>query len=113
MSGGWPRPPASASARGYGQSHVAQRAQLAPIVAAGKAMCAELVCLMPSRRIDPDAPWDLAHTEDRSGWRGPAHRACNANEASRRGGITSGRQAKRRAALKYRPAERHPGILQG
>jgi hypothetical protein len=59
MSGGWRRAPASGAARGYGPEHVAQRAQLAPLVAAGKAMCAELVCLMPSRRIEPDAPWDL------------------------------------------------------
>ena len=40
----------------------------------------------------------------------PAHRGCNANEASRRGGATAGAQAKRRAALKYRPSEAHPGL---
>lgn len=111
MSGGWRREAASASERGYGASHVAQRAQLAPVVASGRAMCAEVICIMPSRQIVPDAPWDLAHTEDWSGWRGPAHRECNASEASRRGGATSGAQAKRRAAMKYRPQEQHPGYL--
>ena len=111
MSGGWQRPVTSASDRGYGADHVRQRAQLAPIVATGKAMCAEVICLEQSRLIAPDAPWDLAHTEDRSGWRGPAHRACNANEASRRGGAASGARAKARAAARYRPAERHPGLL--
>ena len=111
MSGGWARPSASASARGYGASHVSQRAQLAPIVAAGKALCAETVCLMPTRRIDPGEPWDLAHAVDRGSWLGPSHKICNANEASRRGGITSGQQAKRRAALKYRKPEVHPGLL--
>ena len=74
-------------------------------------MCAEIVCLKPSRRIEPGAPWDLAHTEDRSGCAALAHASCNANEASRRGGATAGAQAKRRAALKYREPERHPGIL--
>lgn len=109
MSGGWKRSPASASARGYGPEHTRQRAQLAPIVAAGKAMCAEVICVEQSRRIAPDAPWDLAHTPDRTQWLGPAHKICNQNEASRRGGQASGAQAKRRAALKYRPQERHPG----
>jgi hypothetical protein len=111
MSGGWARPPASASERGYGPSHKRQRALLKPLVDSGRAMCAEVICLERSRRIEPGTPWDLAHTEDRSGWRGPAHRGCNANEASRRGGATAGAQAKRRAALKRRPAERHPGLL--
>lgn len=110
MSGGWRRAPASAAERGYGAPHQAQRAELAPIIASGRALCAEVVCLEPSRRIAPDAPWDLAHTEDRSGYRGPAHSGCNQNEASRRGGATSGAQAKRRAQARYRPSEPHPGL---
>ena len=38
---------------------------------------------------------------------GPHHRAKSGTE----GGHASGQQAKRRAALKYREPERHPGIL--
>ena len=111
MSGGWKRPPASASSRGYGWSHQQQRAALVPLVASGRAMCAEVICLEPSRLIAPDAPWDLAHDVDRTlPARGPAHRRCNENEASRRGGAIAGQQAKRRAALRYRPREQHPGL---
>lgn len=110
MSGGWRRAPSSAADRGYGPEHTSQRAQLAPIVASGRAMCAEVICLMPSRRIDPGEPWALGHTPDRSGWVGPCHVKCNEFEASRRGGQAAGAQAKRRAAAKYRPREVHPGL---
>lgn len=111
MSGKWARPAATAAARGYGVTHQQQRALLKPLVDAGKAFCAEVICTERSRHIEPGAPWDLAHTADRSGWLGPAHRICNQNEAARRGGATSGAAAKLRAALKYRPAEKHPGFL--
>lgn len=111
MSGAWARPPASAAERGYGTGHQQQRALLKPLVDSGRAMCAEAICLEQSRRIEPGTPWDLAHTEDRSGYRGPAHRGCNQGDAARRGGATSGAQATRRAALKRRPPEAHPGLL--
>jgi hypothetical protein len=111
VSGRWARPPASASARGYGPEHQRQRAALKPVVDSGRAMCAEVICLEQSRRIEPGTPWDLAHTPERDSYRGPAHKRCNQNEASRRGGVTSGAEAKRRAALKRRPPEAHPGLL--
>jgi hypothetical protein len=111
MSGGWARPPASAADRGYGAGHQQQRAALKPAVDAGRAMCAEIICLEQSRRIEPGTPWDLAHTPERDSYRGPAHARCNQNEAARRGGATSGAQAARRAALKHRPPEPHPGLL--
>jgi 5-methylcytosine-specific restriction enzyme A len=38
---------------------------------------------------------------------GPHHRAKSANE----GGTASGAQAKRRAQARYRPSERHPGLV--
>jgi 5-methylcytosine-specific restriction protein A len=79
------------TARGYGAAHRRERARWAPVVAAGDAECAERVCLMVndrgSRRIDPidDADWELAHTEDRTGYLGPAHYLCNRKERSLRG----------------------------
>ena len=81
MSGGWRRAPASAADRGYGPDHTAQRAAIAPLVASGRALCAEVICLEPSRRIDPGGPWALGHTPDRAGWVGPCHVKCNEYEA--------------------------------
>lgn len=63
----------STSARGYGTPHQAKRKQLAPIVAAGRAVCWR--CGFP---IHPNEPWDLGHDDDdRRVYRGPEHRACN------------------------------------
>ena len=62
--------PRSTTARGYGTSHQAVRKQLAPMVAAGLAVCAR--CLRP---ITPGEPWDLDHRPDRRGYLGPSHAA--------------------------------------
>jgi hypothetical protein len=77
--------PGSTTARGYGSSHQKERARWAPIVADGEAFCTEPVCLMPTRWIRPGTAWDLAHTPDRSAYRGPSHALCNRSEGSRRG----------------------------
>lgn len=111
MSGGWARSATSTADRGYGADHQRQRAQLAPIADAGRASCAEVICLEPTRQIEAGAAWELAHTQDRSGYHGPAHVRCNQAEASRRGGAIAGAEAKRRAALKYRTPEPHPGLI--
>jgi NMD protein affecting ribosome stability and mRNA decay len=75
------------TARGYGAAHRRERAKWQPIVEAGEAECAERICVKPSRLIDPevDADWELAHTEDRTGYLGPAHHICNRKERSLRG----------------------------
>lgn len=66
--------------RGYGQAHRELRAQLAPIVEAGRVRCAR--CGEP---IAPGAAWDLGHVDDdRSRYAGPEHRACNRATAARR-----------------------------
>lgn len=85
----------STSARGYGTEHQAVRSRLAPSVAAGRAVCS--VCLMP---IAPGARWDLDHTPDRRGYRGPAHERCNRSDGARRGNAM--RAAARRAVTKLR-----------
>lgn len=64
--------PGSRQARGYDATHDAIRRQYAPTVQAGRAVCAR--CSLP---IGPREPWDLGHTEDRTSWTGPEHRACN------------------------------------
>ena len=75
---------ASTHARGYGRTHQAVRERWRPIVERGEAQCTEPVCLEPTRWIEPGTAWDLAHTEDRAGYRGPAHARCNRSEGSRR-----------------------------
>lgn len=71
---------ATTGARGYGLRHKAERERWTPKVDAGLVNCAR--CHQP---IEPGRPWDLGHTEDRTGWTGPEHLVCN-----RRAGGTNG-----------------------
>ncbi len=74
----------SRQARGYDAEHDRQRQRWARIVASGAALCANPVCLQPTRHIAPDEPWDLGHNEDRTGWRGAEHQLCNRSEGGRK-----------------------------
>jgi hypothetical protein len=60
------------SERGYGAAHQRLRAQVAQVVEAGAAVCARC-----GGWIAAGEPWDLDHTEDRTGYLGASHRACN------------------------------------
>jgi hypothetical protein len=60
------------TARGYGNQHQAARRRWAPRVATGTIRCARC-----GQRIRPGQPWDLDHTDDRRGYRGPSHLSCN------------------------------------
>lgn len=64
--------------RGYTAEHDRLRAQLAPLVAQGRAICHR--CRKP---IDPAEPWDLGHNDDRTAWTGPEHAACNRSAGGR------------------------------
>lgn len=79
----------------YGAKHQQVRKQIAPIVAAGEAECAQDVCLMYSRRIDPGQPWDLAHDRETGRYLGPAHAACNRSEGAREGNAQRSRRTSR------------------
>jgi len=69
--------------QGYGYEHQLERERWRPVVDAGRAICAEPICLMPARAINPGTPWDLAHNRSTGGYRGPAHRRCNRAEGAR------------------------------
>jgi hypothetical protein len=77
-------PLAKTTDRGYGTEHQGERKRWEPVVASGQAYCAETICVMPDRWIPPGSTWHLAHTEDRTGYRGPAHARCNLAERNRR-----------------------------
>ena len=62
----------SRKARGYGYEHIAIRRQFARYVEAGQVSCAR--CGDP---IQPGSQWALDHTDDRTGYLGPSHKACN------------------------------------
>jgi hypothetical protein len=68
------------SARGYGFRHQRLRARWAPKVAGGKVNCARC-----GERISPLEVWHLDHTDDRTGYLGPSHEACNVG--ARGGGV--------------------------
>jgi hypothetical protein len=85
----------STTARGYGGRHQAERKRWAPLVAAGDVACAR--CGLP---IAPGMAWDLGHTEDRNGWTGPEHMACNRIAGARKGTLRA--EAKRRLRKRLR-----------
>jgi hypothetical protein len=63
----------STTSRGYGDSHQQRRKRLAPLVAAGLA-----ICVRCRQAIEPGIAWALDHRDDRRGYLGPAHARCNA-----------------------------------
>ena len=72
------KPVAKTSERGYGSAHVKERKRYERQVKAGNAFCARC-----GGHIEPGSEWHLDHTDDRSGYLGPSHAACN-EEAARR-----------------------------
>lgn len=75
---------AKTAARGYGGPHQKLRAKWQPIVDTGQAWCHAIICLKPSRWIQPGTPWHLGHNASRTNWTGPEHEQCNEADANRR-----------------------------
>lgn len=63
------------------------RKALGELVAAGRAVCCRC-----GRPIVPGSAWHADHTDDRSGYRGAAHAACNLRAAARKGAAVAARK---------------------
>lgn len=65
--------------RGYDSRHQRERAQWAPLVAAGAVDCRRgSQCLEPELRIRPDETWELGHPDAAcDAPKAPEHRRCN------------------------------------
>ena len=73
-------PRAPTTKRGYGSAHQRLRGEWATVLeAAGSVPCAR--CTEP---IEPSDAWHLDHADDRSGYYGPSHAACNLAAGARR-----------------------------
>lgn len=68
----------STTARGYGVAHQAERKRWETVVKQGDAVCTR--CQKP---LAPDDPFDLDHTDDRTGYLGAAHVSCNRGAGAR------------------------------
>lgn len=69
--------------RGYDRGHDAERARWQRRLNAGEMVfCHNPECKTPRTPIDPTS-WDLGHTPDRTGWRGPEHPYDNRAEGGR------------------------------
>ena len=66
------KPPGATSRGGWGHNHQRRRAAIAPLVNAGRAVCAR--CELP---IDPGDDWHLDHNDARDGYLGVSHASCN------------------------------------
>lgn len=62
--------------RGYGRSHEHERRRWIPRVGQGQVRCARC-----SQLILLGQDWALDHTDDRTGYLGPSHAACNIRAA--------------------------------
>ena len=65
--------------RGYGPAHKKLRQQWENRFARGE----DHACARCGQLVNPYEPWDLGHTDDRTGWTGPEHTACNRGAGAR------------------------------
>lgn len=69
---------ATTTERGYGAKHQAERRRIQRLMTAGQ----QFPCSRTDQPYCPHTPvdptnWELDHTDDRTGFLGPAHPACN------------------------------------
>jgi hypothetical protein len=72
-------PSGSTTQRGYGHRHVKERRRVAKLIKEGGQVCSRCGGLLPPDILSKD--WALDHTEDRTGYLGPAHKDCNIKAA--------------------------------
>lgn len=70
--------------RGYDARHQREREWWRPKVEAGLCDCPRC-----NEWIRPGTPWDLGHTDDRTGWTGPEHMSCNRRVGGRNGALVA------------------------
>lgn len=75
----------STTARGYGYEHQQRRLRALAALRQREAMGAETPCARCGRPVYSGQPLDLDHTDDRSGYRGLAHRRCNRGAGAAKG----------------------------
>lgn len=72
----------------YRYAHQQERERWRPVVATGRVLCAEPICLMDTRYIPASWAdtklWHLSHDAATGAWIGPSHRRCNLAESNRR-----------------------------
>lgn len=77
----------------YGKEHKLARAEFQRLIDdAGGWRCSRPECPFPGKMVLPGQRWDLDHTDDRSGYLGPAHARCNRAAGARKGNRLRGRQ---------------------
>lgn len=93
------RPKASATARGYGKEHQAERARrLAELERNGVG-----VCCIGGEPIYPGQRLHLDHDPTRSGYRGLACAKHNVTDGARRGALIANAQRKRERLIRATP----------
>ena len=65
--------------RGYDARHRRERQRVARLIKGGDQVCCR--CGNPLPPDIPSSAWHLDHTEDRTGYLGPAHKECNERAA--------------------------------
>jgi hypothetical protein len=95
--------------RGYGHDHQLRRKRLAPLVAAGLA-----VCVRCGQSIKAGSEWALDHRDDRQGYLGPAHARCNARAgAAKVNGTRTQEKLLRWSRVWFEPIPPHVELMDG
>jgi hypothetical protein len=59
----------------------------------GVVLCAQAVCVMPSREIHDGERWHLGHDDSGQHYIGPVHPLCNVKDGAKRARARQGRRA--------------------